>query len=663
MKKIFSFFLQSLMLVALALTGASCERVIYDGEVDCPPGYVKISVKSSPAGGGDSQVQEDAHTANAQHTDGEHYVHIIVVENGTYTLSATPATDEDYVFVGWHDDTNDKYVGNEEKPWETPVIAGIVAAESTQYTAVFAKRDEVEIPVEPQPVRISVMSQPAGGGVSKVFENDDNTIETEEDMYVSIDVLENNTYTLTATANDGYIFKGWYDETNHKYIGIDDEDSDGQPMSVIERIATAPAQYIALFEKIEEPQPVRISVKSSPAGSGFSMVQEDADPVNAQKTDDDLYVSIDVLENTTYSLIAEAKEGYVFVGWYDELEEKYLEPGVAGFPNLVATAPKQYTAVFELLPVVEPEPEVSYYVEFVYEMNMKYADAFRNDVKAVELYVFQNGQFVKHYTATTTDKFERGYRMDVSDLTPGEYEFITWCHGKVSNPDFKLPDDKDIKKPADLNCILQTTNKTSNANLTALFHARNEKVVLEEKPEGYEQTVLVELTKNTNNINLSLTQLGNAKMEPGQFDVQMVDGPVGNGIMGYDNAVSGAEVIYIPWYGPVYGTESFVGNSTSNEINYMHTEISTARLMADHNPTIVIRDTKNNDEIVFSIPIVKWALAFRSQNYGSMKDQEYLDREDEYNVVLYLEKNDKGWTAVQVVINDWRVVDNGTANF
>lgn len=559
MKKIFSFFLQSLMLVALALTGASCERVIYDGEVDCPPGYVKISVKSSPAGGGDSQVQEDAHTANAQHTDGEHYVHIIVVENGTYTLSATPATDEDYVFVGWHDDTNDKYVGNEEKPWETPVIAGIVAAESTQYTAVFAKRDEVEIPVEPQPVRISV--------------------------------------------------------------------------------------------------------KSSPAGSGFSMVQEDADPVNAQKTDDDLYVSIDVLENTTYSLIAEAKEGYVFVGWYDELEEKYLEPGVAGFPNLVATAPKQYTAVFELLPVVEPEPEVSYYVEFVYEMNMKYADAFRNDVKAVELYVFQNGQFVKHYTATTTDKFERGYRMDVSDLTPGEYEFITWCHGKVSNPDFKLPDDKDIKKPADLNCILQTTNQTSNANLTALFHARNEKVVLEEKPEGYEQTVLVELTKNTNNINLSLTQLGNAKMEPGQFDVQMVDGPVGNGIMGYDNAVSGAEVIYTPWYGPVYGTESFVGNPTSNEINYMHTEISTARLMADHNPTIVIRDTKNNDEIVFSIPIVKWALAFRSQNYGSMKDQEYLDREDEYNVVLYLEKNDKGWTAVQVVINDWRVVDNGTANF
>ena len=60
-------------------------------------------------------------------------------------------------------------------------------------------------------------------------------------------------------------------------------------------------------------------------------------------------------------------------------------------------------------------------------------------------------------------------------------------------------------------------------------------------------------------------------------------------------------------------------------------------------------------ELVYSIPIVEWALKLRSEQYSDMEDQEYLDREDQYNVMLYLD-NDKGWKAAQILINGWRVV-------
>lgn len=825
MKKIFSFFLQALLIATAALYNVSCDRIIYDGEGDCP--LYMISVQSTPDGGGISMVHEVENVNNSIETDIEHYVHIEVVENGTYTLTATP--NEGYYFIGWHDDTHDAYLAEGEE-----VIAGLVCTGPVQYTAVFAKIAE--------PARISVRSTPDGGGISMVteIENEENTADTDTEMYVSIEIEDNGLYTLTATPNEGYYFVVWHDDTHDTYLpdgeniisdlaatesvqytaifaaidgpvrisvrstpegsGIskvtDDADADNtvetdgehyvsievamngsytlsaaalegyafigwhddthdtylaEGQNVITGLtATGFVQYTAIYVKLDEPvrisvrsipegsgisqvidaadatnnaltdgdqyvsieveaggsytlsaiasegyafiawhddthdsflpegqslitgitatestqytatfvklaEPVRISVRSTPAGGGISAVYAAADTTCRIDTDKDLYVSIEVDKDSLYTLSAVANAGYTFVGWHDDTHDSYLPTGEALIENLTATEAVQYTAIFAML----SEPETKYYVEYIYDMNMKFADAFYSQVGSVELFVFDTtGKLVKTYDASTAagDGLDiRGYRMDVSDLEPGTYEFIAWC-GLENNPAFKLP--ATIAKREDLTVALQHDG-SSDQFLKSLFHGRVAEVTLLEKPQGNEQTVTVKLTKDTNNINLSLTQLGNAEMKVGQFEISMVDS---NGKMDYTNALAGKDSIeYLPWT-LTYGQEDFTGSDLAEgAVNYMHAELSTSRLMADHDPVIVITD-KESGKVVISIPLVQWVKVFRSQQYATMSDQEYLDREDEYNVVLYLENNNHGWTAVSVVINDWRVKDNGQAD-
>ena len=42
-----------------------------------------------------------------------------------------------------------------------------------------------------------------------------------------------------------------------------------------------------------------------------------------------------------------------------------------------------------------------------------------------------------------------------------------------------------------------------------------------------------------------------------------------------------------------------------------------------------------------------------------MSDQEYLDRQDEYNMTFFLDENNR-WLATTIIINSWRVVLNPT---
>ena len=47
-------------------------------------------------------------------------------------------------------------------------------------------------------------------------------------------------------------------------------------------------------------------------------------------------------------------------------------------------------------------------------------------------------------------------------------------------------------------------------------------------------------------------------------------------------------------------------------------------------------------------------------NYNKgMTDQEYLDRQHEYNFVFFIDDN-HNWLAAQIYINSWRVVLNNT---
>ena len=64
---------------------------------------------------------------------------------------------------------------------------------------------------------------------------------------------------------------------------------------------------------------------------------------------------------------------------------------------------------------------------------------------------------------------------------------------------------------------------------------------------------------------------------------------------------------------------------------------------------------KSTGASIINIPLIDYALMVKGNYNKSMSDQEYLDRQDSYDLVFFIDENHK-WQAASVIINSWRVV-------
>lgn len=288
-------------------------------------------------------------------------------------------------------------------------------------------------------------------------------------------------------------------------------------------------------------------------------------------------------------------------------------------------------------------------IRFVYDMNMSGGDGFPAQVSSINLWLFdhETGRCVGEYSDSGEALSKEGYRLRLSDIKPGRYDFIAWG-GLGENASFSVP--SYINGRSDLNCTMHTIefNRTtvSNTLLTPLFYGSLEDVEIEGNLTEY--TFSMPLMKDTNNINISLQHLSDEKLDASEFSIFMVDA---NGDLNYDNSLAqGARSItYYPW-----STISGAIDFPDEDLNYVKAELSTCRLMADSNPVITIVDNDTHST-VYSIPIVEWAKKLRSMQNLSMEDQEYLDREHEYSIMLYLADEDNGWKTTSIVINGFQM--------
>lgn len=308
-----------------------------------------------------------------------------------------------------------------------------------------------------------------------------------------------------------------------------------------------------------------------------------------------------------------------------------------------------------------PEPTV-YYVDFVYDMNMQYTDGFSSNVNSVDLYVFNtSGTFVTKYHEEGAPLTQKGYKMELTDLPAGTYQMVAWCGGNGFTNFFTIP--ATISRRTDVTAELDTENGVSAVNLPALFHGALDSATYTEEPG--DQIYTIYLTKDTNNINITLQHRQGLEFAKDRFKVTMADN---NGYMLADNSVPAGndDIEYRPYRTAIGTTTSSKGSRAEGSTmgNFLLVELATSRLVADHTSIITVVDTENNDKVIFSIPLIKWALQLRSSNHKSMGEQEYLDREDEFNMMLWLDSYDPetgestGWFGAEVDINDWHVIDD-----
>lgn len=314
----------------------------------------------------------------------------------------------------------------------------------------------------------------------------------------------------------------------------------------------------------------------------------------------------------------------------------------------------------------EGDCSVHYRIGFKYDRNMKFADAFSNEVTSVALYVFdKSGLLVHAGTESGIALADEAYAMPV-ELAPGEYEMLAWC-GVGEGESFEVPQAQvGVTTIEELTCRMNRVAENGygkvEEDLAPLFHGRAT-VTLSDEPGIHTETI--SLTKNTNVVRVVLQQLSGEDFDLDAFSFEIQDY---NGHMAHDNSLLQDELLlYKPWSirtgnadinADIYNDDVTRASST---VGVAVAEMTVGRLLEDANPILVVRNLDKGD-VVLSIPLVDYALLVKGNYNKAMSNQEYLDRQDEYNMTFFLDEAGR-WISSSIVVNSWRVVlNNQTIN-
>lgn len=313
--------------------------------------------------------------------------------------------------------------------------------------------------------------------------------------------------------------------------------------------------------------------------------------------------------------------------------------------------------------VYEDEGDCATYcdVRFVYDRNMEFADAFPAQVEAVDLYVFDaDGRFLRQVSERGDALKADGYTMPL-DLQPGRYTVLAWCGLGCERDSYEVPQPQPgVTTLAEMRCRLAdrqvTEEETAVGEIDNLFHGMTTFTLPDE--EG-KHTYTVELTKNTNTVRVVLQNMSGEPLDADDFRFTITDE---NGLLDYDNSPLDDELLS---YHPFYVTQGTAGVNTDDDaitsVSAAMAEFTVSRLVKDKDTRPMLTITKAEPEsdgshkTVLSIPLVDYALLVKGYYHRDMDDQEYLDRQDEYNLTFFLD-NGGNWLSSSVIINSWRVV-------
>lgn len=295
-------------------------------------------------------------------------------------------------------------------------------------------------------------------------------------------------------------------------------------------------------------------------------------------------------------------------------------------------------------------------IKFKYDMNMKFADAFANAVPHVTVYVYDahSGVLVQKKTETGAALARHDYVMEFDDLKLGTYDIVAWCGDGLLAGNFDVvPASEGESEMEELICNMgREDGGLIKKDVGHLYHAK--KRVTYDQSFGV-KTDTLSLTKNTNTVRVVLQHLSGLDVDPELFRFEIRDE---NGLMAHDNRVMDDEVLtYSPWSvtaGTAGVDADIYGTKSKTSVSVAVAEFTVGRLVMENNPVLSIYNVQE-DRQVLSIPLKDYALLVKGNYNKKMDDQEYLDRQDEYNLTFFLDEYGN-WLTSSVIINSWHVV-------
>lgn len=287
-------------------------------------------------------------------------------------------------------------------------------------------------------------------------------------------------------------------------------------------------------------------------------------------------------------------------------------------------------------------------LRFVYDRNMEFANSFHSTGHCVSVLVFdKEGNYITTFEERGDTLKNESYRMEIG-LEEGDYTFVTYGGLACEGRSFEIPvmaGTRSADHINDLYAEMSHDNFVSDDAKHDFFHG-----ICNLSITGKDiQEAEVSLTKNTNSIRVILQQADGEPLSADRFDFSITDD---NSCMdAQNNVVRKGEVTYKPWS----TGENTVGTAENGEtpVSVAYAEFSTSRLTTETSPKLTVRNAETGESII-NIPLNNYLSLYKSDLYSEMSLQEYLDREDEWAMVFFLDKGMR-WIDTHIVVNDWVV--------
>lgn len=211
-----------------------------------------------------------------------------VTEGTTVTLNAKPTDSNKYRFIGWYSDPE----------FNAPVTLnnGAYQANDTSAEHKFYAKFQRQYKVEAKAVSDGAVENTTGGTVK--------ILGGEAGAYAVGSYLEGQNTSITATPKEGYDFKGWY--SDEKCTKLESQD-------LTLSINNIQANHL-YYAKFMIKQFSVTAVANHPNDKKNSTVQFSSPSSEASNTS----VTVKVNYNGSATFVANAGEGYEFVGWYSD---------------------------------------------------------------------------------------------------------------------------------------------------------------------------------------------------------------------------------------------------------------------------------------------------------------------------------------------------------
>lgn len=314
---------------------------------------------------------------------------------------------------------------------------------------------------------------------------------------------------------------------------------------------------------------------------------------------------------------------------------------------------------------LDPCPE-GVRLRFVYDYNMEFANAFPSQVECLTVLVY-NSDGTYRETRKITDRSllsDENWRLDI-DLPEGDYKIIAYGGLACNDNSYHF-----VETPApstqlgSLQVALnqEVIDRVIGTDLHKLFWGTTLEKENAADPTDFSKAIDVKVRKSTmaydeytvymmrdtNNLRIVLQELSGDPVDDKAFNFEVIDN---NTLMGWNNAViPAAPFTYLPW---TRGQASTGLLPDGSECKVAFAEFSFGRLVTENAPVLRVTRVSDGSEVI-NIPLINYLALMKSESFHKMSVQEYLDRENQWNMTFFLDRHWK-WISVQIEVQGWVV--------